>query len=115
MLETKNWSGKIICQGDMWQRPGKRAFNSSPSHQVKHNVAAVKRIIENSPTSPAHIWVEGIVVLTNRNATVSLNNPVVTVLRLSELPNRIVGHGSSRRFSAEQLEAIAKEIVSQKA
>ena len=24
VLETKNWSGKITCSGDQWQRPGKR-------------------------------------------------------------------------------------------
>ncbi len=115
VLETKNWSGNVICQGDTWQRPGKRAFNVSPSNQVKHNAAKVRRIIENSPALPVHIWVEGIVVLTNRNATINLNNPSVTVLGLVELPNYILARGGSRMLSAEQLEVIGKEIVSQKA
>jgi hypothetical protein len=113
VLETKNWSGKIICQGDTWQRPGKRAFNSNPSHQVKRNVEKIKRIIENSVIF-AHVWVEGIIVLANRTVTVNLNNPSVPVLRLLDLPNYIVSQGGCRSLSSEQLEAIGRQIVADK-
>jgi hypothetical protein len=115
VLETKNWSGRIICQGDTWQRPGKRAFNSSPSHQVKYNAEKIKHIIENSKVTSADVCVEGIVVLANRNATVNLSHPTVPVLRLSELPNYILANGGSRRISSEQLEAIGRIIVAEKA
>jgi hypothetical protein len=111
VLETKNWSGKIFYQGDTWQRPDKRAFKGSPSQQVKNNTAKIKRIIDNSPMLPAHIWVEGIVVLTNRNATVNVKDPTVQVLRLKELPKYLAKHGDSRKLSAEQLEDIARRIV----
>jgi hypothetical protein len=114
VLETKNWSGKIICQGDTWQRPGKRALNSNPSHQVKRNVEKIKRIIENSKVTFTHVWVEGIVVLANRTVTVNLNNPSVPVLKLIELPNYIVSQGGSRSLSTEQLEAIGRQIVADK-
>jgi hypothetical protein len=114
VLETKNWSGKIICKGDNWQRPGKRTFNSNPSYQVKRNVEKINRIIENSKVTFTHVWVEGIVVLANRNVTVNLNNPSVPVLRLLELPNYIVSQGGSRSLSSEQLEAIGRQIVADK-
>jgi hypothetical protein len=112
VLETKNWSGTIICQGDTWMRPGKRIYNSSPSQQVKRNAAKINSIIAN-PTG--QVWVEGIVVLTNRNCTVHLNNPTVTVLKLPQLPQYLTQHGDLRRYSTQELEAIAKAIVAQKA
>jgi hypothetical protein len=37
VIETKNWSGRITCQGDNWQRRNRRGNNafSSPSLQAK--------------------------------------------------------------------------------
>ena len=49
VLETKNWSGDITCNGDEWQRAGKRSFKGSPSLQVKRNAAKIKHIIDSSP------------------------------------------------------------------
>ena len=40
VLETKNWSGKITCNGDDWQRPGKHDMGS-PSRQAKRNAAKI--------------------------------------------------------------------------
>ncbi len=115
VLETKNWSGTIICQGDTWQRPGKRAFNASPSHQVKRNATRIRDIIENSPVNRMVTKIEGIVVLTNKNANVNLNNPSVPVLRLPQLVKYITQRGSSREYSAQELETYGREILSQKA
>jgi len=116
VLETKNWSGNVTCSGDEWQRRGKRNFNSSPSRQVKRNAQKIQHIIDRSQTlRPMGIWVEGIVVLTNRSASVQLNNPAVPILKLQQLPEYISSKGGSRRFSRDQLEAIAKEITKQKA
>ncbi len=115
VLETKNWSGSVSCNGDEWQRVGKRNFSGSPSRQVKRNAAKIKQIIDNSPTlKQVGIWVEGIVVLTNNHATLHLNNPTVPILPLSKLPSYITAYRSARSFSREQLEAIGKEIVKQK-
>ena len=115
VLETKNWSGSITCNGDQWQRLGKRNFSASPSRQVKKNAAKIKRIIDNSQTlRPLGIWVEGIVVFTNNHAGLHLNNPTVPILKLPQLPNHITTHGSSNSYSRQQLEAIGKEILKQK-
>ena len=115
VLETKNWSGSISCNGDEWQRAGKRNFSGSPSRQVKRNAAKIKQIIDNSPNlRPLGIWVEGIVVLTNNHANLHVNNSTVPILKLPQLPNHITAHRSSRSFSREQLEAIGKEIAQAK-
>ncbi len=116
VLETKNWNGKITVVEDVWHRSGKRNFNSSPSHQVKRNAAKIKHIIDNSPKLHGlGIWVAGIVVLTNKHASVELNSPTVPILKLQQLPNYIQKYGSQRRYSRDLLEKIGEEIAKQKA
>lgn len=116
VLETKNWSGSITCNGDEWRRSGgKHNSSASPSRQVKRNSARIKQIIDSSPAlRPLGVWVEGIVVFTNKHATIHTNAPTVPVLRLPQLPNRITSFGGPRRYSREQLEAIGEEIIKQK-
>jgi hypothetical protein len=115
VLETKNWSGTITCNGDEWQRPGKRNFSASPSRQVKKNAAKIKHVIDNSQNlRPLGLWVEGIVVFTNNHASLHFNNPTVPILKLPQLPNYITTHRSSSSYSRQQLEAIGKEILKQK-
>jgi hypothetical protein len=115
VLETKNWSGDITCNGDEWQRVGKRNFKGSPSRQVKRNAAKIKHIIDSSQAFRSlGVWVESIVVFTNNHATLHLNNPTVSILKLPQLPNYITTHGSSNNYSGQQIEAIGKEILKQK-
>ena len=116
VLETKNWRGKITCNGDKWNRAGKGDLPSSPSRQVKWNASRIKRIIDNSPTlRTLGIWVEGIVVLTNKHTTLNLNSPTVPILKLDHLLKYIKNHESATTLSREQLEALGKEIIKQKA
>jgi hypothetical protein len=115
VLETKNWSGVITCNGDEWQRAGKHSFKTSPSLQVKRNAAKIKRILDSSPSLRSlGVGVEGIVVFTNNHATLHLNNPTVLILKLPQLPNHITAQKSSGGYSQRQLEAIGKEILRQK-
>jgi len=115
VLETKNWRGDIACHGDDWQRAGKHNFKGSPSLQVKRNVANIEHIIDASPSLKAlDISVEGIVVFTNKHATLRLNSPTVLTLRLPQLPDHITAARGSYLYSQQQLEAIAKEILRQK-
>jgi len=115
VLETKNWSGNITCNGDLWQRGDKRPLDSSPSRQLKRNIARVKQVLDGSPSlRPLGIWVEGIVVFTNKHAILHINNPAVPILKLPQLANYIVAHKSSNSYSRQQLEAIGKEIIKAK-
>jgi len=111
VIETKNWSGKIACQGDDWQRQDRNKFNGSPSRQVKKNTTKIKRLLEAQPALRSHgIWVEPIVVFTNNNIELHLNKPTVTILRLHELPNYITNYKNYNPYTVKQLEQIAKEI-----
>jgi hypothetical protein len=115
VLETKNWSGDITCNGDEWQREGKHNFKTSPSLQVKRNAAKIKHILDSSPSfGSLAVEVEGIVVFTNNHATLHLNSPTVLILKLSQLPNHITAQKSSDSYSQKQLEAIGQVILRQK-
>ncbi len=103
VLETKNWSGDISCNGDEWLRGGKRNFSGNPSRQVKRNSARIKQIIGNNPNLwSMGIWVEGIVVLTNNHATIHLSNPTIPILRLCQLSEYIMTFKSPQLYSREQ-------------
>jgi hypothetical protein len=115
VLETKNWSGDITCNGDEWQREGKDSFKNSPSLQVKRNAAKIKHIIDSSPALRSlEGMVEGIVVFTNSHATLHLNSPTVLILKLPQLPTHITTYSSPTNYSSKQLEAMGKEILRQK-
>lgn len=115
VLETKNWSGNITCNGDEWQRDNKRHIDSSPSRQLKRNIARIKQVIDSSPSlRQLGIWVDGIVVFTNKHAVLHINNPTVPILKLHQLANYIATHKSSNSYSRQQLEAIGKEIIKAK-
>lgn len=116
VLETKNWRGKITCNGDKWHRTGKGELPSSPSRQVKWNVSRIRLIIDNTPAlRTLKIWVEGIVILTNKHAVFDINSPTVTILGLDQLLKYIKTHESTSRLSREQLEVIGREIIRRKA
>jgi hypothetical protein len=111
VLETKNWSGKIFCRGDEWQRAGKRSFSASPSRQVKRNATRVRRLIGDLPSFRGlDVWVESIVVFSNKHAALDLNNPTVPVVKLPQLVKYIISHGNAK-YAAAQLAALGKEIV----
>lgn len=113
VLETKNWSGKITCNSDDWQRPGKHAMGS-PSRQAKRNAAKVMHLIDStSALRSLSIWVEGIVVFTNSNIKLNLNSPTVPILKLHQLTSHITAHKAINPLSQLQLEEIAKEIQKQ--
>lgn len=109
VLETKNWSGKIICNGDQWQRPGKK-IKSSPSLQVKHNTQKIKKIIVSSSIFRSHnIWIEGLIIFTNAHADLRINNSTVPIFRLQQLPNYIKNQ-KNICLTTEQVQKIIKQI-----
>jgi hypothetical protein len=109
VIETKNWSGPIICNGDQWQRPRKK-IKSSPSLQVKHNAQKVQKILSHSFTSYGHsVWVEGLLVFTNSHANLNINNPTVTILNLQQLSKHIKNQKNSC-LTKEQIQKILKQI-----
>jgi hypothetical protein len=109
VLETKNWSGKITCNGDQWHRPGKK-IKSNPSLQAKYNTQKVKRLIDSSSIFQRFdIWVEGLLVFTNTNAKLNINNPTITVLNIQQLSGYIKKQKSSY-LTKDQIQQIIKQM-----
>jgi hypothetical protein len=110
-LETKNWSGKITCRGDEWQRERGKPNSASPSRQAKRNAAKIRGMVESSSVGHSSVWVEGVVVFTNRHANLNLYSPSVPVVRLHELPSFITSCHRGASYSRQQLEQLGKEIM----
>lgn len=122
VIETKNYAGRIVCDGDEWSSQHTGKFNrlihydlGSPSRQVKRNAVRVKRVIENlGAFRSKRIWVDGVLVFANKRVHLRINNPTVPILRASELLEFIITRETNSEFSAEDLKLIGKEILSQK-
>ncbi|HTY75671.1 MAG TPA: nuclease-related domain-containing protein [Candidatus Nanoarchaeia archaeon] len=115
-IETKNWRGKITCNGDSWQRKDRPLVASSPSEQAKKNAFRVRHAIEKNKKISFNSWIEPILVFTNKHAELYLNNPTVAVLKLQQLPGYITTyeiHSGAYSYSRQQLEQIGKEIAKQ--
>lgn len=121
VIETKNYSGQVICNGDDWIKHYEGGFldsdrdynTNSPSKQVKRNAVKIKKIIETSKIirRPLNIWVEGIVVFTNPDIELQLTDNTVPVLKIDELSNYIKNKKSKTIFSPQELESIGKTIL----
>ncbi|MCL1966047.1 MAG: NERD domain-containing protein [Candidatus Bathyarchaeota archaeon] len=109
VLETKNWSGKIICNDTQWQRPGKK-ITTNPSLQAKNNAQKIKRALDSSLFLRGHnIYVEGLIVFTNTHAKLSISNSIVPVLRIQQLSDYIKNQ-KSNSLTREQIQQIIKQI-----
>ena len=122
VIETKNYAGRIVCDGDEWSSQHTGKFNrlihydiGSPSRQVKRNAARVKRMIEaNTAFKSRRIWVDGVLVFANKRVNLRINNPTVPILRANKLPEFIITRETNSEFSAEDLKLIGKEILRRK-
>ena len=131
VIESKNYGGKIICDGDEWHRhyeggltismrgrpywkPSRDYDIGSPSKQVKRNAVKLKQIIEPQKgifKRQLKLWVEGIVVFTNSTVDLKLNNPTVSVLKVEELYDYVKNKKSWINFSPKELDLIGNLIL----
>lgn len=113
VIETKNYSGTIICNGDEWIRHYEGGFlesdrdydTGSPSKQVKRNAVKIKQILDRN------VWVEGIVVFTNPNVELQISGTTTPILQIDELCDYIKNKKSRIKFSTKELESIGKTIL----
>ncbi|PIO05924.1 hypothetical protein COT29_03605 [Candidatus Micrarchaeota archaeon CG08_land_8_20_14_0_20_59_11] len=118
VIETKNYSGKIICNGDEWIRQYEGGYDydiGSPSKQVKRNAVKIKHIIESSKIfkKPLNIWVEGIVVFTKPDVNLQIKNATVSILKIDGIYDYIKNKNSRMIFSSGELDSIGKTILRQ--
>src|SRR3989344_2294368 len=78
VIETKNYSGQLICNGDEWIRRYEGGMKISKK--------------------PLNIWVEGIVVFTNSNVDLHLSNTTFPIIQINELNGYIKSKKSGIKF-----------------
>lgn len=121
VIETKNYAGKIACDGDQWSSLRNGKFNrllhydfGSPSKQVKRNATTVKKVIMRLAIFKSkNIWVNGVLVFANKNVQLQIRNPTVPVLRSTQLPRFIMAAEGKYLFSSLELGMLTKEILKQ--
>jgi len=121
VIETKNYAGKIACDGDKWSSQHNGKVNrlthydlGSPSKQAKRNATRVKRVIEHLAVFKSkNIWVNGVLVFANKNVQLQISNPTVPILRSNQLPKFILTTEGKYRFSPFELNLLGKEILKQ--
>jgi len=122
IIETKNYTGKIRCKGDSWERygtdtttrPRRRKYLpiKSISEQVKRNAATMKTFLEKygGDFSKRQIPRYPIVAFTNPYVELDLNHPTVPILRTGDLCTYVQNQSGSI-FSPQELEELGDIII----
>jgi hypothetical protein len=85
VIETKNYTGHVRCEGDRWSKKGKRRLYEirSVSKQATNNADYLSSLIRRKLN--LHIPIRPICVFTNPRVELKLRKPTIPVLRLPEL------------------------------
>lgn len=99
IIETKNQSGVISCNGDYWEHQTKGLFKifqkqlNSPSKQVKTSIVKLREFLKQNINFTGKLWFDSIVVFSNENVTLNeIANTNVQVLKLEDLGDYIKNH-----------------------
>jgi hypothetical protein len=120
VIETKNYKGNIECNGDEWHRlyenrRGPRDFTmTSPSKQVKRNAVGLKNFLSNAADimkNKPYLFINSILVFTEPDIDLRLNNPTVPVLEVGGLYDYISSFKTNSLFTNDELKSIAKVII----
>jgi hypothetical protein len=121
VVESKNYGGRISCNGDEWKKVrvwGDKVYNleiGSPSNQVKRNAKVLKDFIlahqrEIFAGVAPHVWIHGVLVFTNPDAEVELQNPTIAVVELDELCDHIRSTKSEYSLSAAVIDSTGQVL-----
>ena len=122
VVETKNYSGEVSCNGDVWGRRkiGRRGKPypleiGNPSNQVKRNAKVLKDFIlrhqrEIFKKTP-HIWVEGILVFTNPAVVLKIKNPTVSIVSPNKLVEFIKNNTEGTGLSEREVKNLGNVIM----
>jgi Nuclease-related domain len=92
VIETKNYSGNVKCDGDQWFVNGHRT--QSPSRQAKGNAMAVRKSLETvfSEHRTRLPFIEAMLVFVKPNAGLDLHEPTIPVLKAEELADFVLNY-----------------------
>lgn len=108
LIETKNHKGIISCNGDVWNQKKVGQLGTvyygvlkNPSLQVKGNAAVLSDFIKQHLKKT--VWVNPIIVFTNKETELYLNDPTVPVFRPEKLCDFIKDHQPRRHFTDQEV------------
>jgi len=122
VIETKNWGGYVLCEGDEWNMHFEGYFKSidypleSLSVRVKGNAAKLSQLIKSKLYRDLmDVWVEGIIIFANPDIKLSIKNSSVSVVTVENLCKYIEHQTPKTNFSPRDLQSIAnflqKELI----
>jgi hypothetical protein len=110
VIETKNYSGSVRCDGDRWF-VGRRAVNSL-SKQAKRNSMVIRASLTSlHPEKGFKVpYVSPLLVFVNNRIRLNLCTPTIPVLRLDELVDFVRNHKAAGMISENQKHAIVRHL-----
>jgi len=119
VIETKNYTGSYIIDGDDWYYntdEGIERALSNPAGQVKNNSMALKRFLSIKGINTYKLWINSVVALTSPGLTIKNAPKNYKILRPSKLPMYIKNsHGTLKEEVIVKaiyiLEECATEII----
>jgi len=121
VIETKNYKGTIVCNGDEWHRRYRGKYGpkdyplASLSRQAKRNAVQLRTLLINNIEAKNidlnRLFVNALLVFTEPDLDLTLNNPTVPTLKAEELPYYIANFESNSKFSVVDLESMANLIL----
>ena len=113
VIETKNYSGKVICNGDDWYRRRWRERKSvridSVSEQARRNASDLRNFIQEH--TRINTLVSPICVFVNPSVVPELKKPTLPVLRLEELTRFIRDTQSSASLKDQEVRNLSDCII----
>jgi len=111
VIETKNYTGDVRCEGDCWSKEGKyRPYEiRSVSKQARNNAAYLGDLIRRK-VKPG-IFVRAICVFTDPGMGLQLHRPTVEVLRIAELAKFIMEAPPLTTLTDSEIQMVAKCII----
>jgi len=122
VIETKNWEGYVLCDGDEWKMHFEGNFKSidypleSLSIRVKGNAAKLSQLIKSKLYRDSmNVWVDGIIIFVNSNIKLSIKDSEVSVVNVENMCKYIQHQTLKTNFSSRDLQSIAnflqKELI----
>jgi hypothetical protein len=111
VIETKNYTGDVRCEGDWWSKKGERRLYEirSVSKQATNNADYLSGLIRRKLN--LHIPIRPICVFTNPRVELKLRKPTTPVLRLPELAEFVREAPSMTTLGDSEIQAVSECIL----
>lgn len=112
VIEAKNYSGAVLCNGDEWHRKKRGSSRTvrveSVSEQARNNAVQMRDFLRRS--TGLDLDVSPICVFVNPSVQLTLKNPAVPVLRLGSLSS-FIESARGKSLSKKDLEKVTQAVL----